>query len=277
MLQPRPETTRIHLCFMLLGLGLATLSPLTAQKFTSVTFESQDLVEKATLSGQMHFRDDKLRIDGAAGSQSGDYSMIFRGDPDLLWFLMHDQRQYIEMDRQTMAQMSQQISAMLAEFEEQLKSRPEEERESLRAMMKGRLPELNAGGTSPPEIRITEEEEEISGYPCVRNDVYQEGEKMAEVWTTSRSRVPGAEDLSDVFQKLADFYRNLTQGFAQFQTGLNFNILASLDGFPIRVLNYQDGQLRNRMLIQEVSQGSSSADPFEVPPDYKEEKIGLPR
>ena len=113
MIERRPQTLLVHLLPMVLALGLVTLSPRAAQNFTSVTFESQDLLEEATVLGQMHFRDDKLRIDGAAGSQSGDYSMVFRGDQDLLWFLMHPQRQYIAMDQHTMEQMSKQIAALL--------------------------------------------------------------------------------------------------------------------------------------------------------------------
>ncbi len=271
MKQTRSQT------FIHLALTVLTLGPLSAQDFTSVTFESHDIQEQETMRGQMHFRDNMLRIDGAAGSQSGHYSMIFRGDRDLLWFLVHDTRQYIEMNQQTMEQMSNQISAILAQFQEQLEILPPEERDALAAMLKGRIPEPDTATTSAPEIRRTEKRKEISGYPCVRYDVYQDGARMAEVWATSRSTIPGAENLNAVFQGLADLYRSLTEGFAQFQTGFNFNMLAELDGFPIRILNFEDGQLRNKMLIQEISSGSGVTDLFERPSDYTEEKMGFPR
>jgi Asp-tRNA(Asn)/Glu-tRNA(Gln) amidotransferase C subunit len=221
----------------------------------------------------MHFQDQVLRIDGGSGPQPANHSLIYRGDRQLLWILQHDKRRYTELTRETVEQISNQVSTMMAQMEEQLKSLPPEQREAMARIMKGRMPMPDAAPTSPPEIRKTGETADISGFPCTRYDVYQDGEKRAEVWATPRSRIPGAENLSAVFESLAEFYRSLTKGFAQFQTGLDFNVLAGLDGFPIRMLSYEDGELESEMLIKEVSQGSGASDLFERPVNYKEEKL----
>lgn len=270
--------TKFHRA-LLFSLLLCLLGvPVLAQSVTSVTFQNRDLEDQETMNGKMHFTANVLRIDGEQDRQSGSFSLIFRGDRQLIWFLQHDERKYIEMDQETLDQMSTQISGVLAQMEEQLKNLPPEQRERVRQMMKGRMPDMEeAQPSAPPEIRATGESREISGYACRHYDVFQDGSKVAEVWATSQSNVAGAENLSSVFEQLAEFYKNLTRNFAQFQTGFDFNVLADLDGFPIQMQNFEDGQLKSEMLIQEIVETTDSGTLFEKPVGYQEQKMSFPR
>lgn len=264
-----------HSALVLLLILTFLASPILAQTVTSVTFQNRDLEDQETSKGQMYFRENVLRIDGESGKQSRPFSMIFRGDRQLMWILQPDERKYIQMDKETIDQMSNQLSGVLAQMEEQMKKLPPEQREAFKRMMKGRIPNLEqAEPAPPPDIRATGESREISGYSCRGYDVFQNGNKVLEVWATSRSNVPGADNLNSVFDQLAEFYKSLTSNFAQFQTGFNFNVLAELDGFPIQMRNFQDGQAKSEMQIQSISESPGSDDLFEVPPGYKEQKLG---
>jgi hypothetical protein len=211
-----------------------------------------------------------LRIDTDVDEETEkpENSMIFQADQEVIYMVDHDNREYLRMDKETMAQFANRMNAAMQQMEEQLKQMPEAQRKIMEDMMKKNMPQ--AQGDLSVEVKAMGADGDYQKY-----EVWVGGKKMSEVWATSPEEVGIPANSLEVFRKMSDFYEELMEALASnpfFKSmGTNpFPGFAKMNGFPVRTLDVESGSETH------MSEASTTEFPegfFEPSSEYKAKKI----
>jgi hypothetical protein len=211
-----------------------------------------------------------LRIDTDVDVDTGEpeNSMIFQADQELIYMVDHDSREYLRMDKETMAKFASRMNEAMRQMEEQLAQMPEAQRKIMEDMMKKNMPQ--AEGDLSVEVKSMGTEGDYQKY-----EVWVGGEKMSEVWATSPEEVGIPANSLEVFTKMSAFYEELMEVLASnpfFQSaGKNpFPGFAKMQGFPVRTLDVESGSETH---MSEASMTEFPDGFFEPPSEFKAKKI----
>ncbi len=250
--------------------AVLTMASAWAGQVTTVRFEEREPGSDESRTGTIQFRGDRMRIESASGEDDGPGLIIFRGDRQLLWIIDVEDESYFQMDRESVENMSDRVSAAMKRYQEQLDQLPPAQRELAEKMMKGRLPE--PAPKAAVEIRDAGREETIDGYPCRLYEIYRGDEKDSEVWATDLSSVPGAEDFARLLKAVGEFWQPLVQSFpgGEEPGEIDFAALGGLHGFPILVKNFDSaGRVSNEVHMTEIASVEAPDSAFELDPSYR--------
>lgn len=209
---------------------------------------------------------DKLRMDSEAKSPQGqpENTVIYRADQDVIYIVSHDEKKYMRMDKETIAEMSSKMNDAMQKLEAQLKQMPPEQRAMMEKMMKGRMPKTAEKRTLV--VKPAGSEGGLRKY-----EVWLGKEKESEVWVSDPGKVGISAENMAVFQKMSTLFESLVQSLARnpyFNTEVNpFEGFKQMDGFPVRIKD-KDGEVT---VIRNASQQSLNASLFEVPSGYQEQ------
>ena len=171
-----------------------------------VTDHEQSPPKTESIEAAVEGRNLKMGI--ASGGRGEKGEMIFRGDRREMVLVDHDDRSYHVMDEASMKQVAGQISGAMSQMQEALKNVPADKRAMIEQMMKQNMPNQ---GVKPvrakSELKKTGEKATKNGYPCVKYEVHRGGQKIREMWVTDWGNVEGGKDVVDVWEDMADFYR----------------------------------------------------------------------
>ncbi len=237
-------------------------------------FETKDFSDNETHRGVMYFGPKMLRLDPER-QRDMNASVIFRGDRQHLVVLDHNKKSYFILDDQVIGRVSGQLGPMMAQMEAQLAKLPPEQREMARRMMESRMPGTATGADKeqiPHRVEARPETKEINGYSCQLFEVFRGRKKVSSVWST---REVDYKNLTNLFLELNSFSRKIRQSarFANFETGADFLGFDGLEGFPILVETFEDGNLVQRTSFTKVG-ASGKAISFEPDPGYKPQNPG---
>jgi len=223
---------------------------------------------QATVEGR------NLMMEIAGGGSGGSDEMIFHGERREMMIIDHDDKSYMVMDQETIAKLSTQVNAAMAQMQEALKNVPEAQRAMVEKMMKERMPQ-QASKKEPAELRKTKERAEQNGYPCVKYELVMDGKKTAELWVTDWDNVEGGDDVVSAFDDMAAFFRELmdampTIGDQGAMAGEVFGHMSEMNGFPVVTKNFEhDGSLETESNLRSAKRQSIDPDAFEPPSGYK--------
>jgi hypothetical protein len=211
-----------------------------------------------------------LRIDNDVDVDTGepDSSMIFQADAELIYMLDHDTREYIRMDKETMAKFANRMNEAMRQMEEQLKQMPEAQRKIMEDMMKKNMPQ--AQGDLAVEVKSLGPDGDYQKY-----EVWVGGERISIVWATSPEEVGIPPNSLEVFRKMSTFYEDLmealsTNPFFKSMSSNPFPGFARMNGFPVRTLDIDSGSETH---LLEASMTDFPEGFFEPPSEYKAKKI----
>jgi hypothetical protein len=258
-----------------LALAFATTLAATAARADVVlTVESRDLSEDPPRvdTQEIFMTADKLRT-GDTDGEGRHFTMIYRGDRNVVWHLDDDEKTWLELDEAALAGLGAQVNQAMEQMKEALAQMPEEQRRQAEAMMKQHMPGAAPSGERVVEVRKTEARERIEGRDCVRHDVLVNGVKHSEVWAASWSDAGIPKDSFDVFKRMAAFYQKLFDANpflrqAAGDAGL-FDGADQVDGFPVLVRTFEDGKPTQEMRFQKAESRRIDAARFEVPAGYE--------
>jgi hypothetical protein len=246
----------------------------------AVTLEFKDLSADppTTGEGQLLLGGDRLKMevtDPSAGDDGSRMTMIFRGDLDATIFVDHERRAYSVLDQETMAAVSTQLEQAMKEMEAQLEQLPEEQREMMRKMMEGRMPQAAA---DPPvfEVRQTDRRDTIDGHDCVCYEVDMDGERVNEVWVTDWSSVSIGKEDFEVFKQMTEFYKQMLASMPNAGASMRQNFLGGMekiDGFPVLMREYDGDTVSGETRFHSIEEIADDAAAYEPPAGYKEQKI----
>jgi hypothetical protein len=241
--------------------------------------ESPPQIQTVRMSGQGH----NLKMDITSDKPEDQGEMIYRGDRGEMVMISHAEKSYFVMDREAVSAMASQMSQAMRQMEEALKNVPESQRAQIEQMMKQRMPSAAQGQQQPSELRKTGEKGTRAGYPCVRYEVWREGQKIRELWVTNWSNLEGGEEVAEVFQQMAGFFEEMMESLSQATGGLGgsaaigeniFEHMSKLGGLPVVTRDFENGALESESTLRSSKRQALESGVFEVPAGYRQQSMG---
>ena len=226
-----------------------------------------------------------LKMGIASGGDGKPGEMIFRGgDRREMVVIDHDDRSYHLVDEKAIEELAGHLSEAERMMKEALKNVPENQRAMLENLMKEKMPPTGDAPKRPrSELKKTGERAEKNGYPCVKYDVYRNGQKIRELWVTDWNNVEGGNDVVGAFEDMADFFTELLDSIPTFGgQGPDFGDPAfehmrELGGFPVVTKEFDDdGSLEGETALRSARRQPLDPDAFEPPSGYKRQEMFAP-
>ena len=229
-------------------------------------------------TGTMWVEKDRLRMD------MGERAAIYRVDKQVLWVLQEKEGTYMEMSKEQMKQVGEQLQSAMTQVQEQIKDLPPEQRKMVEQMMAGKMGEQGTKGQGPKKeeprtLAKTGKTETINGYPCVSYEATRGGRREQEIWVTDWKRF----DLSAAdFKVLEDFsvfikdamgplVRQFSPSFMQKYADTEGP--GAVPGVPIRTVT--DGPGGQSMTeLKKIAREEIPASRFEIPAGLKKQPTG---
>jgi len=214
----------------------------------------------------------KMAMHDAGKTQS---TVIYRGDREEILLINHGDHTWRAMDKATMINLGQHINPAMEQMQkrmgEALKNMPPEKRALMEKMFarQGVNPAMMAGKIEM-QIKKTGETQTINGYPCVKYETRQEGNRVAEHWVTDWKRVPGNREAQKVFQDMAAFSKEVSQAAFKGSGGPAsfFESIGEIEGYPVLTRIFSNGTIVTESRLTGVEEKSISAQEFDPPKDY---------
>jgi hypothetical protein len=229
-----------------------------------------------------------LKMDMPSDEGGGRGEMIFRGDRGEngeMVLVDHDEQGYYVMDDASMRAIAGQMGAAMGAMEEALKNVPEAQREAMEKMMRERGGAGAPGPMQPPakpEVRGTGERGTKEGYSCVKYEVFQDGEKIREIWTTDWGNIDGGDEAADAFRGMGAFFEAMSEAMGTLPGGEDifggqnpFDEMNFANGFPVVVTNFaEDGSVEDESKLRSARRQNIDPADFEPPSGYKRMSMG---
>jgi hypothetical protein len=225
-------------------------------------------------------------------SADGDSRIIFRGDREQMLLVDDEEKSYMVLDQAMAAGVATQLDAATQEIEAAIANLPPEQQALARRAMEqqtkqipqaraqNRGPAVGSASVAPArDVRNTGETAEREGYSCVKYVVFEEGEKVRELWVTDWSNVEGREEIEAAMQSLEEFTETLTQSLgAMGGDGMTSTSVSSwwdgIDGMPVVTTDFEDGVAVEENILRSIDDVNVDAATFEVAENYKKKMIG---
>ena len=224
----------------------------------------------------------------SSDGQSGRGKMIFRGDRGdngEVVVVDDDKKTYYVMDDAAVRAMAGQVGAAAGMMEEALKNLTKEQREAIEKAQKQAGAGAMPGAMKPrskPEVKRTGERGEKQGYPCVKYEVFQDGRKIREIWTTDWDNIDGGDEAEDAFRGMGAFFEALWKALPPLPGGEDpfggqnpYDEMNFENGFPVVVTGYgEDGGLEDESWLKRTRRQRIDPSAFEPPSGYKRMSMG---
>jgi len=171
-------------------------------------------------------------------------------------------------------------------MEDVLKNLPKEQREAIEKAQREGVTGAGIPGAmkprSKPEVRRTGERGEKQGYPCVKYEVFQDGRKIREIWTTDWDNIDGGDEAEDAFRGMGAFFEALWKALPPMPGGEDpfggqnpYDEMNFENGFPVVSMGYgEDGGLEDESWLRRTRRQRIDPSAFEPPSGYKRMSMG---
>ncbi len=240
-----------------------------------------------------HVQNIQIKVDGlnltipfqaSEGSgQSG--AMIFRGDRGEhgeMIIIMHDQRSYMVMDDSIIEQLGNTVSEVERMMEEQIKNLPPEQQEAIRKARESGMGGMgiSAAPAEQPEVEVkkTDDHATKAGYPCVKYEVFSDGEKTRELWVTDWDNIEGGAEAKEAFKRMSAFFEHMMAAMPNAPGAKQLGPFGQAkfdEGFPVVTRGFdEEGNLADESTLKSASRQTIDPDEFEPPSGYKRMSMG---
>jgi hypothetical protein len=214
-----------------------------------------------------------------------DGRMIYRGDRNEMVLVNDDERSYFVLDANMAAGVASQMDAAMKQMEEALKDLPPEQQEMARRAMR-----QQSGQAPPPQVKLpdaaaraqaadsgeqverTSETATREGFPCVKYEVTEAGEKIRELWVTDWSNVSGQANLATAMKSMLSYLEKLTESFSGIggEPTISGAVAqwSGIDGMPIVTTEFDNGVATEETVVKSIENASVARSTFEIPEGY---------
>lgn len=262
-----------------LGASMVSGAGANLQFETTVHGQGDPVVQTSTM--KVEGRRLKMVI-RQAGDEAASHATIFSGgESPRIVVINHRDKTFLTMDPESITALGNEMQEAMQETRQQLANLSPEQRAVVEKLLDSQLNRATKEKLELPVNTVlrTEERETHHGFPCVRYDVFREGEKIREVWVTPWEGVDGSRQAFDVLRSMTDFYGELMATFekkaqASFGGGFGldqhpFDDLQHMDGFPVVTRNFSGGSLATEVALHAFEQQNHEAAEFEPPAGYR--------
>ncbi len=185
---------------------------------------------------------------------------IFLLDKELIYCIDYEKKEYSEMTFTEMEarakNMSSELDGKMAEMKKQMENMPPEQRKMMEKMMGNAA--LGGNPNAKTVVTKTAESKTISGYPCVKYVLKEEGKEVGSVWTTTK--VP---DFKSMQKDMKEFSRRMAALMPK-GAGQMVAAMEKIEGFTI-----QTTIAGMTTTVIKIEKKSVALSEFEVPSGYK--------
>lgn len=222
---------------------------------------------------KMYIKDKKLRIVGFDNDDDSEDASeaIFDSNLSQMTIIHLDSKQYTVMDKAALNQMKQRIQDMKKQMEAQLAKMPPERAKMMRQAMEGRMGMSQRAQASKKEMKKTGKNHTIGGYSCEVVETISEGVKVREYCVTDWPKLKNHAEISSAMMGMNDFVEEMMetmQGVSANEESSPFSDIKKLNGFPVMIKEFKNGQLQESTELLSISAESISADFFSVPAGF---------
>lgn len=245
-----------------------------------VVFTIEEIEGETTSTSHLRAQDGLLAIAVEGAEQDGE--MIFRTDRQEMVAIDHSQKTYLVFDQAMLDELTAKMKAVRAQMEQSMANLPEAARQRMMEMQRsGQIPGMPSfdAPPAPPEIRRSDDTEELYGYTCRKIEMVRDGRVVREFWVTDWDNVTGGGELETVFKAMAEFASNMAESMGSMGTQMVDDGLASLksiDGFPVVTREFDEqGQLRSESVLKSAEEQMLDPASFDPPSDYRQQSMGF--
>ena len=251
--------------FLFAGIALLTVPLVAADGIL--------IVEKTTKGGtttthQVQIERNRMRAESASPS-GGKQIMVFDGAAQVMTMIDVDKKTYSEMTKADVDQMGGQMTAAMAQMQEQLKNMPPEQRAQIEAMMKGRGAAMGAPAAPKTEYRRAGTDT-VGKWTCDKYEGFQNNQKVSEVCTVDPKVIGFATTDFDVTKQMMAFFQKLMPQNADQMFSIGSTEAQGFSGVPVRRV-ISVGPQQTVVELTEVSRQSFSDSLFAVPEGFQKQ------
>jgi hypothetical protein len=257
---------------LVIAIFLIVTTPLFAG--VEMKLDTTDATGAITESVKVYAQSGKIRMEDFGDTTGKDMSMIFVGQEFIV--VDHNDKSYIVMDEAMVQEMGQKVNAAMEQMRAQLADMPPEQRAMVEQMMQGQM----AGMMESEEEAIpTRVEQTGSGSwqsgPCTEYAVYEGDEKTKQICAAPLSEVEGAGEAMAAFKNMAKFINSLAESMpgplGESMAENPMGLIDQIDGFPVRTVDYVDGQVSAETTLSSVADSDLDPALFEIPEGYTQQ------
>ena len=246
----------------------------TAQAGVALEMVTREMSGQEAERSQIYAQDGYLRLDSDGGPYAPDVSLIFDGTSFLV--MDHGEKTYIIMDEAMLMEISDKMSAAMAQMEAELAKLPPEQRAMAEQMMKTQMGAIMGDQESAPAPRVEKTgNSEWQGRSCTQFDVFEGDVKTQEICAAPLDKVNGAAEMMKTYQGMAQFVKKLAESLPG-PLGASFNdhpgmVAELIGGFPVRSVEYSMGTAVREVTMESISEKALESEMFKAPADYRRE------
>ncbi len=154
--------------------------------------------------------------------------------------------------------------------EAMLKQLPEDQREAMSKMFDQQMAEMK----NKPKIEYKKVgSDNFNGYDCEIYNVFKNGEKVEESWITSWGNMKLKDEYVKVFKGMESFFKKMADNMGEFGNMMENDFDSEMfdKGFPVKTIEYKDGNPVSIETIEEVSEKDLPSSLFEAPKNMRKE------
>lgn len=184
--------------------------------------------------------------------------IIFRHDKQVMWMIDEQNKTYSEITKDDLAELKKRMDSAQAMMAEQMKNLPAEQRQMMEQMMKKQMQQMPS--MEKPKIEYKKAgQEKIEQWPCTKYEGFVDGKKTSDVWAVSWDKLGFSADDFEGLKHMGEFFEVLNQKSEEF-----FN-LETFQGLPVKIQDYENGKLRSKTQIKEITAKNCESSLFELP------------
>jgi hypothetical protein len=241
-------------------------------------FEMKNLEKgEAPLIQKFRIAGDRIAMQTGSGGTTG--NVIFRGDKSLVWIVDNQNRQYIEMTRETMEKIGRTMSSVMDQVKARMASMPPEQRAMMEKMMADQMGQASGGSggaldaVPPLSFKKTGIQKTINGYSCEKYDVFRGQEKLRELWITEWKNMKDFSEAMTAFNSMGKFFSTMMESLKDnpFVKTMDtpYSHTAELNGFPVMSTEVKNGVPVMVTTLKKVTRMALPESDFVPPADYK--------
>lgn len=210
-----------------------------------------------------YIEDDRMRVDMTR--QMKEHTIIFRADKDLFWVINHDEKTIMEITKEDLERMQQQMNAAM----EQMENLPANQREMMEGMMDDRM-----GNRKEIVYEKVDSGVNVGDWETDKYEGTTDGTLKQEVWTTAWDALDLEAEDFQVMKEMTLFFKDFSMNFDS-----SFFKVGSEDwekgyaGVPVKTVSYSNGEKLIETLLKEIEESTFEASLFEKPENYEEKEM----
>lgn len=215
-----------------------------------------------------------VRVEGnrmCLDPDSGQRSVIYRGDRDLAWLLNHREHSYLQVDRATTAAIARGRERANEVLREGIAGLSPQRRAAMERLLDSALGPVSA----PPAVtvRATGRRDSIQRIACEEFELFRGKERFAQVCVADYGAAGLSPGTRKAVRELAVFLREAVTALApkEFrQLGLDaLDSFEQIEGFPLRVRAAVNGGPMSETLVTKIAEESIDPRTFDLPAGYR--------